>query len=289
MVNKHKLMNYFENITPEDSQKERMKKAILTEQQQTNSNIRKKWRWNGTKIFTVVISLALVLYFTLYTPANIDSVVYGVSIIDPNDSIVTLEDYAADHNDGSAFVNHVNARPDLRFFIDGENIAKIEITTDTEYITAKDWTETQHEKYWNTDYFQHFDEEQETYVADFDLIYDKQLTMTFDKDFSDYDQIWFEWNAWDLYKWAAADDFAYFLGYGIKLADLSEEQKLKLASGEGTGVGHIQLDEYPDHLKEDTITIKITDHDGQETVQTIHVSVSNNEIRQTVVKASLGN
>ncbi|GIQ67067.1 hypothetical protein PACILC2_56350 [Paenibacillus cisolokensis] len=69
---------------------------------------------------------------------------------------------------------------------------------------------------------------------------------------------------------------------------MSERKKSELAAGDdGSGIGHIQLDDYPDHLKEDTITITITDRQGKRTTKVISVKVSNNEQRQTVVTARL--
>lgn len=283
IMDKDKLIDYFESTTPENDQKSRMKKMILTGQHKSKTVSKRKWYQSGAKVSMALVSLALVFLLVISLPFGGKSVAYGIKVVDPSNSIVTMED----HDGESNFLNHVNSRPDLRFFIEGEDIAKIEITTDTEYITAVDWTETQHEKYWNPDYYQQFDEETQNYITDFDLIYDKQLIMEFDKDFTDYHDIWFEWSPEDLYKWAAADDFAHFLGYGIKVDDLSEDQKLKMASGDGTGIGHIQLDGYPEHLREDTITITITDYDDQQITKSIHVSVSNNDLRQTVVKAFL--
>lgn len=296
-MDKDKLKDYFEHTSPSDNQKSRMRQAILSQQHSTNSVPKRKWRWGMAKVSAIAISLMFVLFLLIYTPFGGKSVVYGINIIDPSDSIITLEDYENVREDLGTSVSMVNSRPDLDFYIDGEDIAQIEITTNNEYITAHDWTETQHEKYWNNEYSQYFDEEYQQLANDFDLIYDKKLTMTFDEDFTDYDEIWFNWGAQDLHKWAAADDFAHFLGYGIKLDDvdaedinfdeLSEEEKLELAAGEGSGMGHIQLDGYPEHLLEDIITITITDHDGHETIEKIHVSISNNMLRQTVVTATL--
>lgn len=298
MMDKNKLINHFEDTTPTDDQKVRMKQAILSQTQNRKPAVsRRKWRWGVGKISASAVSLALVLLLFIYTPFGSNSVVYGINIIDSSDSIITLEDYKNTREELGTSVSMVNARPDLDFYIDGEDIAKIEITTNNEYITAHDWTKTQHEKFWNVEYSQYFDEEYQQLANDFDLLYDKQLTMTFDEDFTDYDKIWFNWNAWDLYQWAADDDFAHFLGYGIKREDvnaddinydeLSEKEKLSLAAGNGSGMGHIQLEGYSEHLLEDIITITITDHDGAETVRKIHVSISNNKLRQTVVTATL--
>ena len=46
-------------------------------------------------------------------------------------------------------VSYVDARPQLEFFIEGEDIAQIEVSCQNEYLYAVDWTETQHEKNWD--------------------------------------------------------------------------------------------------------------------------------------------
>jgi len=114
--------------------------------------------------------------------------------------------------------------------------------------------------------------------------------MTFGEDFTDYDQIWYRWTTHNMYEWAAKDDFSQFLGVGEIPDGLSEEVKMKLAAGEfSDAAGHMQLDGYPEKLKEDTITITITDRQGNKTTKMIHVKVSNNELRQTVVTATMMN
>src|SRR5690606_19723110 len=116
---------------------------------------------------------------------------------------------------GAAEISYVDARPGLEFYIDGEDIAQIEISTENEYIYAVDWTKTQERKFWDVEYYQTFDEEKQISTADFDLLYDKNITMNFDEGFTDFTEIWYRWKAWDMYKWAAEDDFSRFLGYGI--------------------------------------------------------------------------
>lgn len=73
----------------------------------------------------------------------------------------------------------------------------------------------------------------------------------------------------------------------MSVEDLTEEQKLKLAAGDNLGIGHMQLDDYPDYLKTDRITITITDRQGKQTSKVIEINVDNNENRQTAVTARL--
>lgn len=285
-MEENKLIEYFDQTTPNNRQKVRMRQAIQSNQKGTEFIAKMRKKRKVVKISIFAASLAAVLLFVVNLSFNSPTVVQGIQIFGENDTLVTLEDKYGSEQIVTG-VNKVDARPNLEFFIKGKNIAKIEMTTDTEYITAHDWTETQHEKYWNFEYFQPFDEEQQVYILNEDLIYDKKLVMNFDKDFTEYDQIWFRWYAWDLHKWASEDDFSRFLGRGIEVNDLDEEAKMKLAAASETGIGHIQLDGYPEELLEDTIAIKITDHDGNETNKTIQVKVSNNDARQTVVAAKL--
>ena len=42
-------------------------------------------------------------------------------------------------------VSNVNSRPDLEFYIEGKDIAKIELSCENEYLYVVDWTKTQQE------------------------------------------------------------------------------------------------------------------------------------------------
>jgi len=187
----------------------------------------------------------------------------------------------------STTVSNVDSRPGLEFYVEGDNIAQIEISSENEYVYAADWTKTQHEKYWNDEYYQTFDEEKQISIADFSLLYDKKMTMTFDEAFTDYGEIWYFWTAWNLYQWAAEDNFSRFLGAGMAPPPSGSQEEKEMAAGNLSGVGHIQLEGYPEELLEDTITIVITDRNGNITTRYIHVKVSNNELSQTVVTANL--
>lgn len=193
-------------------------------------------------------------------------------------------------------VCYVDARPQLEFYIEGEDIAQIEVSCSNEYVYAVDLTETQHEKYWNADYYQTYDEKTGTCTFYPERLFDKSMKFSFDEGFSDYGDIWYRWTAWNLYQWAIEDDCSHIVGYGIdpKIEipdDMTEEQKLMLAAGEdGSGavnIGHICLDGYPEELAKDCITIRVTDRDGNSVTKYIDVEISNNELNQTVVTASV--
>ena len=290
VVSKEKLIDLFEHMTPDDSQRDRMRENILKSRGKENSGKNNVLNRRIVWLTISAASLILVLLYGIFYPLGGHSTAYAVNIIGKDQTVINLADVQADGY--GAAVSYVDSRPDLEFYIDGENIAKIEITTENEYIYAVDWTKTQHEKYWNVEYYQHLDEEHQMSATDYSKLYEKKLTMTFDQSFSDYDKIWYRWTAWNLYKWAAADNFSHFLGYGIDPKPISEPQseqeKKELAAGEDrSGIGHIQLDGYPVELREDTITIVITDHQGKRTTKVIRVKVSNNEFHQTVVTARL--
>jgi hypothetical protein len=289
-VNRDELVDLFDQMTPNHAQKARMRENILTHRWKENAGKKKALIRRKAWLAISAAGLILVLFYGLGNPFGGHSTAYAVNIIGKDQTIINLADMQADKYGAS--VSYVDSRPDLEFYIDGENIAEIEITTKNEYIYAVDWTKTQHEKYWNVESFQHFDEERQISIADYSKLYDKKLTMTFDENFHDYDQIWYRWTAWNLYKWAAADNFAHFLGYGIdpkpQSEPQSEQEKMDLAAGQdNSGIGHIQLDGYPEELTEDTITITITDRQGKRTTKVINVKISNNEFRQTVVTARL--
>jgi hypothetical protein len=191
-------------------------------------------------------------------------------------------------------VSNVDSRPELEFYVEGKDIAQLEITCDTEFLYAVDWTKTQHEKYWNTDYSQTYDEKRQTYVFHPEWLYDKKMVLPFGEDFQDHGDIWCRWTAWNLHQWASEDNYSHILGAGLKPTDdMTEEEKLKLAAGDDgsdrTGLGHIQLDGYPEEKTKDRIKITVTDRQGKVTTKYINVKISNDELNQTVVTASVEN
>lgn len=258
-VNSKKINKIFQDITPTEEQKSRMLEKILSHQITYEAPI-KRFRWWKHAIIT--ISLASLLFLFLFIPPIAEKMsIYSNNFFGTEEITIKIADNKNVYEDFGTSVNYVHTRPTLEFFIEGDSIAKIEITSENEYLYGIDWTETQHRKYWDFDYHSTFDEERKTYVPNFDIIYDKQITMTFDEDFNEYDQIWYRWHSNSLLSWAVEND--KFLG------------------------GHVQLDEYPEHLLKDIITITITNWKGKESTYYIHVKVTNNERRYTVVTAEL--
>jgi hypothetical protein len=198
-------------------------------------------------------------------------------------------DSSMDREEFTATVSNVNPRPCLEFYIEGKDIAEIELSCVNEYLYIVDWTKTQEEKYWNTDLYQWYDEEKQQYVAHPELLLDKSCLLTFPEGFNEYDQIWYRWYAWDLYNWASADNFSHFQGTGGSIDYTSEDEKLEAAGGSKSAAGHILLDGYPKEKLNDRITITITDRSGNTMMKTISINISNNDIGQTVITASLIN
>ncbi|GGG65397.1 hypothetical protein [Paenibacillus radicis (ex Gao et al. 2016)] len=287
-MNREELASLFESMTPDEQQKDRMKAHILNGEQpvvQVKPLRRRRIRWAASAICVVLV--AVIVFLSI--PFREESTAYAINVrIGSDGPVFKLLDNQNGANENATTISNIDSRPGLEFYIDGKDIAKIEVSTKNEYIYAEDWTKTQHEKYWNIEYYQKFDEKRQVSEADFSLLYDKKMTLTFDDDFKDYGDIWYRWTAWNMHKWAVQDNYSHFLGAGKKEpADLSTSEKTELAAG-NDGIGHIQLEGYPEKLREDEITIIITDRQGNQTKKVIKVKVSNNEKRQTVVTASLG-
>jgi len=293
-MNRERLRAAFDGLAPDEEQKARMKKRILEQLDSRTASGRssgRRLRWTAASAASAAgLLLAVALIAQLFGHA---APAYAISVRAGEDGAVFRLLDGDGNRDGSvASVRYVDPRPKLEFYIEGKDIASIRIAAKNEYVYAVDWTKTQHEKYWNPESYQRFDEETRTAEADYSLLYDKELTMTFGEDFRDYGEIWYRWVAWDMHRWAAEDNFSRFYGYGQKPVNvdfdsLTEQERRELAAGDGSAVGHMNLEDYPDHLKEDVITITITDRQGRVTTKAIHVRVDNNRIGQTVVTASL--
>ncbi|WP_052350685.1 hypothetical protein [Paenibacillus gorillae] len=285
-MNREELGSLFDSMTPDEEQKERMKTHILNGKQPVvQAKLSKRRRIRLVLSAVCVVLIAIVVFLSI--PFGGETTVYAINVrIGADGPVFKLLDNENKSDENATTVSYVDARPGLEFYIDGKDIAKIELSTKNEYLYAVDWTKTQHEKYWNIEYYQKFDEERQVSIADFSLLYDKKMTMTFDDTFKDYGNIWYRWTAWNMHKWAVQDNYSHFLGVGQEPADLNVKEKTELAAG-NDGIGHIQLEGYPEKLREDEITIIITDRQGNQTKKVIKVKVSNNEKRQTVVTASL--
>lgn len=289
-MTKKELHMAFDRMTPNNMQKERMLNTILNKGQPVTqvSYPQKTHRKFWFSTAAACLALVSIMVF-MFQPGN-GNVSFALSIGNPDSvSKVKIMDSRMEREEFTATVSNVTPRPGLEFYIEGKDIAKIELFCENEYLYVVDWTKTQQEKYWNTELYQWYDEEKQQYVAHPELLLDKSCLLTFPEGFNEYDQIWYRWYAWDLYKWASADNFSHFQGMGSSKNDASEKDALETAGGSKSAAGHILLDGYPQEKLNDRITITITDRSGNTIVKTISINVSNNKEGQTVVTASLIN
>ncbi len=278
-----KIKNAFEQISPSNTQKETILKNVLNPKKISPKKHTREKVFIG--ISAAVAVLTLILYLVPIYPAP--NVAFALSVSDEEDGRIKIMDHYRERKNYTSKVSNVNSRPSLEFYIEGKDIAEIELTCENEYLYVVDWTKTQEEKFWNPEVYQTFDEATQRSTFYPERLYDKTVKLTFSKEFNDYDQIWYRWTAWDLYTWAAEDNFSKFQGVGVaEKKELSQKERLNIASGDnGTANGHILLEGYPKEKLQDKILMKITDHEGNVEIRTIYINIINNEIGQTVVNA----
>jgi len=291
-MNKYELITLFDSMTPVESQKSRMLNKIFTCIDAKEQIAQRKKTFRYTMIPSTAVCMILVIALVIFQPFGGGTAAFALYSRAEDGTVFKLAGHDNLYENMGTSVSYVDSRPGLEFFIEGKEIEKIEISCQTEFIYVVDWTKTLDEKWWNIEKYQKFDEERQVFVFHPELLYEKSITLNFGKDFSDYQDVWYRWTAHNLYKWASEDNFSHFLMQPIP-KNLAEEEKKEVAAGQykgfPDGVGHIQLDGYPKELTEDKITITVTDRQGNSTTSVINVNVSNNELKQTVVTASLSN
>ena len=228
----------------------------------------------------------------------------GSSILMPDGSSILLEDYSIDYaNDPNLLassVKFVDRFPQLRFFIKGEDIARIEITTETESVNVHDWTKTLDERFWNPElYYEEIEIGGEVYqyIPSRNIHFQSNVVL-FPDGFNEYDHIWYTWLALNLHDWAQEDSDSRIQGFNnMSTSEINElyesmtkEERLAVAAGGGrtSSAGHFLLDGYPEELLSDRINITITDRQGNKIIKIITVNISNNVFGQTVVTANVG-
>lgn len=302
-MTKNELIMAFDSMTPDNTQKELMLNSVSCNKHTIVHVVipqrahRKVWFGASAATACLIFVLALALMLNIGGGA----VAYGLSIEMPDGSSVLMEDRSVNNRptDLASIVSYVESRPQLRFFITGENIAKIEISCESEYLKAVDFTEKLDEKYWNPELYyveKEVDGVVQKYVPTRSLL-DKSHVLLFPEYFNEYDRVWYDWYAWDLMEWASEDDYSHYQKYnGMSNSELeklletaSEEEKLAIAAGGGatSAAGHILLDGYPTEKLTDRVTITITDRQGNTVTKTLTINVSNNTFGQTVVTASI--
>ena len=131
----NELNKAFDRMTPNDTQKERMLNTILNIEQPVErvsylQKMRRK-RW----ISTVAVCLALVFAMMFMFRFGTGSVAFALSIGTPDsESRVKIMDSRMEREKFTTTVSNVNSRPDLEFYIEGKDIAKIELSCENEYL-----------------------------------------------------------------------------------------------------------------------------------------------------------
>lgn len=302
-MNKNEIIMAFESMALDDTQKSRILDKVLYKEQPSGKPLRaiKTHRKAWISAGAVTACLALVLTLTIMLNLGGGTVTFALSIPLPNGHTVLIEDRGITDRPAelAATVGYVDSYPQLRFFITGEDIAKIMVSCENEYLKIHDFSQTLDEKYWNLGLYY-----EETEIDGIIYQYipaksslDKSFVLVFPEGFSSYDQVWYDWLAWDLREWASDNDFSRIQGYNgmsakeiAELAEnLTEEERLAIAAGGGgtSAAGHIQLDGYPEELLNDSITMAITDRQGNTIKKTLTINISNNAFGQTVVTASM--
>ena len=295
------LNRTFDNMTPSAKQKERIWNTIV----QNSEPAARKTKFGGMprKAFlgtaAACLVLAAALIFTM--PFGRGTTAFALSVTMPNGASVQMEDWNRDKQaDGLvSSASYVDNGPELRFYITGEDIARIEISSEKEFVSAHDWTQTLDEKYWNPElYYQEAEIDGTVYqYVPSRSLFEKSIVLNFPEGFEQYDEVWYTWYGWNLRDWASQDNYAHIQGYnGLTAADTekllenaTEDEKLAIAAGGGStsAAGHILLDGYPEDQLSDRVAIAITDRQGNTVTRTLTVKISNNAFGQTVVTANL--
>jgi len=269
-------------------------------QSTVNSKVSQRsiWLKTGAVAASLVFVSAMILTFVF----NIGDET-AQSTLMPFDVSILIEDENIAHGDDpnrlALSVSYIDNYPQPRFYIIGEDIAKIEITTETEFASALDFTKTLDEMFWNWELYY---EEIELGGEVYQYIparggFFQSLVLIFPEDFNEYDQIWYKWMAHNLYDWAAEDRDTRFHGFNgmnaseieKQLENMTDEERLMIAAGGGktSNAGHIILDGYPEELLNDRITITITDRFDNIVIKSILINISSNALGQMVVTASV--
>jgi hypothetical protein len=273
-MKKTELVQLFDRMIPDDTQKSRILRRIMSG---THKTPLKHYKRILTAVFAACLVCAIALVYLRLSPDSAISIAYAITAGNERET-VTLADNIHTRDEYGVFVQNVSARPELDFFIDSENIAEIELTCKNEFLYV----------------FVHASEIERSdgiYISYADPLlnlghlFDKSIKITFDESFKDYFGIEYRWDAWRLESWASMDNWARVPGAGIYASQMSDEEKLGLAAGDKTGLGHIQLAGCPGYLQSDTITVKITDRNGSVLIRTININLSNNESGQLILTA----
>lgn len=291
-MKKDDLNRAFASLMPTARQKERMLKKLLYGEEAKPRPARQKL---GIAAAAFCAALACAAMVTLFPFGGGTKVAYAFSVATPDGSQVVLSGPESD----SSKAQFVDNGPELRFFISGQDIAQVEVSSAGEFVQAMDFTQTLDEKFWNMElYYQEtvIDGKEYQYVPAKALFY-PNITVNYPEGFTGHDRVWYTWYGWKLRDWAEEDASSRIQGYNglteeetkALLENASQEERLAIASGGGgtSAAGHFLLQGCPKELLADTVTITITDRQGKVTVQAISIAISSNSLGQTVVSAEL--
>lgn len=296
-MRKEEIRTAFETIMPTPAQKDKMLGAILAPRSTRPLGLLKRKRWACFN--AAAACLALIFTMTYALPAGSKAAAFGVSVVIGGDNVVSLGMERSEDGEAVQSISYVDNGPELSFFITGTDIAKIELSSENEFVKALDFTKTLDEKYWNPDLYY---EKIEIDGIEYQYVparsgFEPSLTLTFPEGFSEYDEVWYSWYGWNLREWAEQDDCAHIQGVdGLSAAetqklleDASEEEKLAIAAGGGSysAAGHILVDGYPEEKLTDQVVITITDREGNTVSRRLRINVGNNLLGQMVVSAGL--
>jgi len=136
-MSKDDLMKLYEKIAPNQEQRSRMRENILNHNDKKTSSIR---LIRKRKVWSVVIAacIAAAMIFSITVPLGEEASVYAVNFINKDGAVISFQDNESGSGNNMKSISYVDSRPSLEFYIDGEDIAKIEITAQNEYIYAHD-------------------------------------------------------------------------------------------------------------------------------------------------------
>ncbi|SEO06665.1 hypothetical protein SAMN04488134_103270 [Amphibacillus marinus] len=284
MMKGDKLNRYYEATGPSGEQKDSMLGEIYQSSKRV-TNPKRHWKKHLPLIPVTAASILLLLILTLFMPRVIERNPSGAQ--GDHYQIRLNPQYDSIRNSDETFiVEEINGWFEMFFQIEGDNIREINIKAENEYVDGygiREATEHYGERDYESNYY---DSQIWSYNRYYDDFLTQEITFQFDQDFTAHDEINYKWTAWELYKWSITDEFEHY--YFDRFSHLSNKALQIVTDNNGGRVpGELQLNDYPDELKEDLITITITDHDGNETVKYIQIKLSNNEDHYMIIQAEV--
>lgn len=174
--------------------------------------------------------------------------------------------------------------PSILFIINLDDVAKVELSCQTEHMHLSDFMEIMNAEYEGSYNITASDSyayqvatantegEQDGFYTEYNY---RSFVMEFSEDFDGYEHFQYKWFAEQLSNWARENDAVY---NGVNKG---------LAYKEREAFGHIQLDGYDPDLLTDRITMTATDFDGNTKTSYIDIVIYNNTNYELVVEYTL--